>query len=87
MEIVLGIDNVVFLSILVGKLPPEKQRKVRLVGLALALLAQLALLFIIALIGGHRKLASGRGEPAGARSHSPMHRRIPSCPSNHRPRT
>ncbi|HKS17137.1 MAG TPA: TerC family protein, partial [Planctomycetota bacterium] len=43
MEIVLGIDNIVFLSILAGKLPPEKQAKARSVGLSLALLTRLAL--------------------------------------------
>jgi predicted tellurium resistance membrane protein TerC len=48
MEIVLGIDNIVFLSILAGKLPAEKQAKARSVGLALALLSRLALLFSIA---------------------------------------
>jgi predicted tellurium resistance membrane protein TerC len=48
MEIVLGIDNIVFLSILASKLPAEKQPKARYIGLALALLARLALLFSIA---------------------------------------
>src|SRR5688572_27646974 len=48
MEIVLGIDNIVFLSILAGKLPPEKQAKARTIGLALALLSRLGLLFSIA---------------------------------------
>ena len=48
MEIVLGIDNIVFLSILAGKLPAEKQGKARSIGLTLALLSRLALLFSIA---------------------------------------
>ena len=47
MEIVLGIDNIVFLSILAGKLPPEQQARARTIGLALALLSRLALLFSI----------------------------------------
>ena len=47
MEIVLGIDNVVFISILAGKLPPEQQPTVRRLGLALALVLRLALLFAI----------------------------------------
>ena len=47
MEIVLGIDNVVFISILAGKLPPEQQPRVRRLGLALALILRLALLFAI----------------------------------------
>jgi predicted tellurium resistance membrane protein TerC len=45
MEVVLGIDNIVFLSILTGKLPAEQQGKARTIGLALALAARLGLLF------------------------------------------
>src|SRR6187402_1287352 len=45
LEIVLGIDNIIFLSILVARLP-EKQRAIgRTLGLALAMLTRLALLF------------------------------------------
>ncbi len=47
MEIVLGIDNIVFISILVAKLPLEQQTKARNIGLSLALLARLGLLFSI----------------------------------------
>ncbi len=47
MEIVLGIDNIVFISILVAKLPLEQQTKARNIGLGLALLARLGLLFSI----------------------------------------
>jgi predicted tellurium resistance membrane protein TerC len=35
-EIVLGVDNVVFISILADKLPPEQRRKARILGLSLA---------------------------------------------------
>ena len=45
MEIVLGIDNVVFLSILTGRLPKEQQPSARKIGLGLALGSRLALLF------------------------------------------
>ncbi len=45
MEIVLGIDNVVFLSILVGKLPRERQPSARRIGLVLALGTRILLLF------------------------------------------
>ena len=48
MEVVLGIDNIVFLSILAAKLPADQQPKARYIGLALALVARLALLFSIA---------------------------------------
>ena len=48
LEIVLGIDNVIFISILAGKLPREQQPKARQTGLALALLTRIALLCGIA---------------------------------------
>ncbi len=47
MEIVLGIDNVIFISILTGRLPKEEQPKARTIGLGLALLMRIALLFAI----------------------------------------
>lgn len=45
LEIVLGIDNIIFISILAGKLPREQQGKARTVGLGLAMLTRIALLF------------------------------------------
>jgi predicted tellurium resistance membrane protein TerC len=47
LETVLGIDNVIFLSILVGRLPAARQRSARIVGLLLAMLTRLALLFSV----------------------------------------
>ncbi len=47
LEIVLGIDNVVFLAILTGKLPEHQQPRARTVGLGLAALGRIALLFAI----------------------------------------
>jgi predicted tellurium resistance membrane protein TerC len=47
LETVLGIDNVIFLSILVGRLPPLRQASARIVGLLLAMLTRLALLFTV----------------------------------------
>ena len=47
LEIVLGIDNIIFLAILVGRLPPQRQKSARIVGLALAMLTRIALLFSI----------------------------------------
>jgi predicted tellurium resistance membrane protein TerC len=44
LEIVLGIDNVVFISILAGKLPQEQQERARTVGLSLALITRVLLL-------------------------------------------
>jgi len=47
LEIVLGIDNIVFISILSGKLPADQQKKARRLGLLLALIMRVALLFSI----------------------------------------
>ena len=44
LEIVLGIDNIVFISILAGKLPVEQQKRARTLGLALALITRVLLL-------------------------------------------
>ncbi|WP_144392218.1 TerC family protein [Pleionea sediminis] len=52
LEVVLGIDNIVFISILVGKLPEEQRNKGRQLGLALAMLARLGLLFSIVWVMG-----------------------------------
>ncbi len=48
LEIVLGIDNLIFISILSGKLPAEQQAKARKVGLALALITRILLLCSLA---------------------------------------
>lgn len=50
MEVVLGIDNLVFISILTNKLPEAQQAKARTIGIAAALLLRLALLSLVALI-------------------------------------
>ncbi|MFD2902831.1 TerC family protein [Sphingobacterium anhuiense] len=47
LEVVLGIDNIVFISILSGKLPAEQQKKARQLGLMLALVTRVLLLFSI----------------------------------------
>jgi predicted tellurium resistance membrane protein TerC len=52
MEVVLGIDNIIFLSILVAALPPEKQKSARFVGLGLALGARMGLLLGIKWVMG-----------------------------------
>jgi predicted tellurium resistance membrane protein TerC len=54
LEIVLGVDNLVMLSILAGHLRPAQQRAGRLLGLSLALLTRLALLFSIVWLTGLR---------------------------------
>jgi predicted tellurium resistance membrane protein TerC len=50
MEVVLGIDNLIFISILTNKLPPEHREKARTLGIGLALIMRLALLGTIAWI-------------------------------------
>ncbi|MFM9959067.1 MAG: TerC family protein [Phycisphaerales bacterium] len=47
LEIVLGVDNVIFISILAGKLPKEQQPKARRLGLGLAMFMRIGLLFSI----------------------------------------
>jgi predicted tellurium resistance membrane protein TerC len=47
LEIVLGIDNIIFISIVAGKLPKKEQKKARTIGLMLALIMRVALLFSI----------------------------------------
>jgi predicted tellurium resistance membrane protein TerC len=52
LEIVLGIDNIVFISILTGKLPPERQAAARRTGLFVAMFTRIALLLFISFIMG-----------------------------------
>jgi predicted tellurium resistance membrane protein TerC len=47
LEIVLGVDNIIFISILCGRLPAHQRAKARTIGLALAMLTRLALLFTL----------------------------------------
>jgi predicted tellurium resistance membrane protein TerC len=52
MEIVLGIDNIIFIAILANTLPPEQARKARQLGIAAALVTRLLLLFSISWLAG-----------------------------------
>lgn len=52
LEIVLGIDNIIFLSILVGRLPAAQRPRARTIGLALAMLMRIALLLSITWVMG-----------------------------------
>jgi predicted tellurium resistance membrane protein TerC len=52
LEIVLGIDNIIFLSILVGRLPASQRATARKLGLGLALVARLVLLFSLSWVMG-----------------------------------
>lgn len=52
LEIILGIDNIVVISILAGKLPQDQQKKARFIGLSLALVTRLLLLLSIVWLAG-----------------------------------
>jgi predicted tellurium resistance membrane protein TerC len=68
MEVVLGIDNLVFISILSNKLPAEHRQRVRRIGISLALIMRLVLLSTIAFIVGlvHPVFDLGLVGPLGA---------------------
>ncbi len=69
MEIVLGIDNIVFIAIVTGKVPEAKRAKVRNLGLILALVMRIALLFAITWIMGLTKpLFTVLGRPISGQS-------------------
>ncbi len=50
LEIVLGVDNIIFLSILVGRLPPDDRQRARILGLGLAMLSRILLLLSLSWI-------------------------------------
>ncbi len=52
LEIVLGIDNIIFISILVGRLPPPQRQRGRLLGLGLAMLTRIMLLLSLVWVMG-----------------------------------
>jgi predicted tellurium resistance membrane protein TerC len=52
LELVLGIDNIVFITILAGKLPAEQQARARAVGLGLAIITRLLLLLTLSIVIG-----------------------------------
>ena len=52
LEIVLGIDNIIFISILAGKLPVHQREKARLLGLGLAMFIRIGLLFSLTWLMG-----------------------------------
>jgi len=52
LELVLGVDNVLVIAIFVGRLPAEKRRKARIMGLALAMVARLIMLLLVVTLAG-----------------------------------
>src|SRR5712692_8275155 len=68
LEIVLGIDNVIFISILAGKLPTDQQKKARTLGLGLAMLMRIVLLVSLSwIIHLTAPLFSGFGQEISGR--------------------
>ena len=72
LELVLGIDNIVFISILAGKLPPEQQQRARILGLAPSRMMRIALPSPVLDHPPHRAalLCSGRRSPGVTSSSS-----------------
>ncbi len=50
LEIILGIDNVIFIAVLAGKLPPDKREKARTIGIAMAVITRVLLLLSISFL-------------------------------------
>ncbi|MCM8596307.1 TerC family protein [Accumulibacter sp.] len=68
LELVLGIDNVIFISILVDRLPPGTREKARRLGLFLAMFMRIALLLLLSLIvGATEPLLAVLGKPISPR--------------------
>src|SRR5689334_6880302 len=69
MEVVLGIDNLIFISILSNKLPPAQRQRARRLGISLALILRLALLSVIAWLVGLTAPAFDLGFQGGPDAH------------------
>jgi len=94
LELVLGIDNVIFISILAGRLPAEQQPRARRMGLGVAAISRLALLFGITWImrltsnlfsiGNHG--VSGRDLILIGKAVSELHAKVEGGHADHAPR-
>src|SRR5882672_4694929 len=68
LELVLGIDNIIFISILVDKLPPAQREKARRIGLFLAMFMRVGLLLVLSwVVGLTAPMFSALGEPVSGR--------------------
>jgi predicted tellurium resistance membrane protein TerC len=68
LEIVLGIDNIIFLAVLVDRLPSAQRRSARLLGLSFAMLTRIALLFSVIWLASLRNpLFTALGRPVAGR--------------------
>lgn len=78
LEIVLGIDNLVFIAILVNKLPPAQRDRARMIGLGLALGMRVVLLMAMSWLIGLTAAADDRvGGSVGALDHPVAGRVLP----------
>lgn len=69
LEIILGIDNVVFIALIAGHLPPEKRDKARVIGISLALLMRIAMIFgVVWIIGLKEPFFEAFGIPFSGKS-------------------
>ena len=88
LEIVLGVDNIIFITILVGRLPEAQRRRARVLGLGFAMFTRIALLLSLAWMMTLTEAAvfrpgTGQGD---RRSRSDTHRRRAFSPVEERPR-
>src|SRR5580765_2217922 len=68
LEVVLGIDNIIFISIVAGRLPAGRRARARTVGLSLAMFIRIALLLVITRVMGlTRPLVTALGHPLSGR--------------------
>ena len=79
LEIVLGIDNVIFISVIVSRIPAEQAKRARQIGLLLALVFRIMLLSVLVwLIGLTEPVFTVRGHRTVlARHHPDRRRRLP----------
>jgi len=77
LEIVLGIDNLIFIAILAEKLPPEQRDRARLLGLSLAMLMRVGLLTMISWIVSLTAPPSCGSSPYAPSSSTPEMRTMP----------
>jgi hypothetical protein len=68
LEIVLGVDNIIFISILVGRLPPEQRDLARRLGLGFAMVSRLLLLFSLSWVMSLTADLFTRGRPGHQRA-------------------
>ena len=76
LEIVLGIDNVIFISVIVSRIPPAQAKRARQIGLLLALVFRIVLLSLLVwLIGLTEPVITVQGRRAFVARHHPDRRR------------